>query len=138
MDYAALKAEIQSGPLAAAIAPHIASGNHRAVADALNSVSASFQVPRAIVPSYEIIEAMAPGDWTGVSAAERIRIQVLISAGSVNLSGANTRAAFAAAFGPSTQTRANLIALQTRNGSRAEVSGLGPVTHEDVAIALAS
>lgn len=37
MNHEALKTEIQSGPLAAELAPHIASGNDTAIADALNS-----------------------------------------------------------------------------------------------------
>ena len=37
MNHAALKTEIQTGPLAAELAPHIASGNDTAIADALNA-----------------------------------------------------------------------------------------------------
>lgn len=46
---AALLAEIQSGPLAAALAPLVAAGNDRAVADALNAKTLAGYVPIAEV-----------------------------------------------------------------------------------------
>lgn len=81
---------------------------------------------RDTVPAYEILEAIVPAEWTSLSAAEKQRVQTIISAGTVNLKGANTRAMLGAAFGAGTTTRANLLALQAGPPiSRAEELNLG-------------
>lgn len=92
---------------------------------------------RLVIPSYEVIEATVPSEWVALTAAEKQRYQTIISAGQVMVKGPNTRATFAAMFGPGTATRANLAALQGTTASRADVLGLGPVTAGDVERALA-
>lgn len=93
-------------------------------------------VERTIVESWEVLEATVPAEWAALSAAEKQRYQTIIGAGKVNTKGANTRQAFAAMFGPGTQTRTNLQALQ--NGqpmTRAEELGLGKVGEHHVSAA---
>lgn len=138
MDYVALKAEIQAGPLAAELAPHIASGNDQAISDALNRIDAAVPVDRDVVDSHEIIDATVPAEWGTLTASEKQRYQTITGAGKVNLRNPNIRAAFAAMFGAGTETRAALLAMVTRPGSRAEAGGFGAITPTDVAIALRS
>ena len=54
MDYEALKTEIQTGPLAAELAPFIAAGNDTAIADALNrrDISAKGSVSSHYIRQY--------------------------------------------------------------------------------------
>lgn len=94
---------------------------------------------REVIPSYEILEATVPAEWATLTAQEKQRYQTLISAGQVNLRGANTRAMLGAMFGAGTTTRANMLALQTGPvKSRAEELGLGEVREGDVQIARAN
>lgn len=79
---------------------------------------------RTIVPAYEVLEAIVPTEWAALNAAEKQRVQTIISAGQVNLQGTNTRASLAAAFGAGTTTRANLLALQA-GPSRTRAAELG-------------
>jgi hypothetical protein len=141
MDYAALKTEIQSGPLASELAPHIASGNDQAIADALNRVDAARLIDRTIVPAREIIDATVVADWTALNAAERLRYQTITGAGEVNLKNPNVRASFQQMFPTGSATRTALLALQRRSGSRAEeiadtLKTDSAITPADIAIAL--
>jgi len=138
MDYQALAAEINSGPLAGTLAPLVAAGNDAAVAEALNAVSASHQVTRKLVESYEIVNATDPAEWASLTAQEKQRSQTLVGAGRVDLSNANVRSSFASMFAGAggANTRAAIIALQTRDGSRAESVVGQNVSAADVARAL--
>lgn len=120
MDYAALKAELDTDPGGLGYGPHLASGNDIALVDLLNAINPAISVPRDLIPSYEIFEAIVPTEWSALSAQEKQRIQVILSMGQVDVRGTNTKNAFIEAFAGGTQTRANLIALATRPGSRAE------------------
>jgi hypothetical protein len=140
LNYAALKAELQNDPLGLGYAPHLTSGNDSALADMLNLVRATIAIDRETIPSYEVFDAIVPAEWASLSAQEKQRIQLVLSMGQVYVKGANTRSAFLAAFAAGTTTRANLGALQGRQGSRAEqLFGLGAsVSAQDIAQAKAS
>jgi hypothetical protein len=116
MDLAALKAELTGDPAALGLAA-LSDGF---AADALNAVRAGIDVARGVIPSYEIVNATTPAEWTALSAAEKQRYQTLTGAGQVDSSNANVRAAFSAMFAAGTATRTALTALLTRKGSRAE------------------
>lgn len=88
--------------------------------DLLNELRVAIRIDREVIPAYEVIDALNPGEWESATAQEKQRIALIVSAGEVNVQSANTRAAFGAAFDGGTTTRANLIALQTRDGSRVE------------------
>lgn len=103
-DYAALKAELQK--------PDLSGLSDAAAASKLNADTVTTTVPRSIVPSYEVLEAMDPTEWAALTSDNKTRIQMFISAGSINIQGTNTRNAFAAAFGAGTASRAALLALQ--------------------------
>ena len=138
MDYEALRAEITGDPTGLGYAAAVARGDDTAVAALLNAPRAGVSVQRELVPAHEVFEAIAPPEWAALSAAEKQRVQTILSMGTVNVRGAQTRAALAAAFGAGTATRTALVALQARTGSRAEaVLGAGVGVHEaDVARAL--
>lgn len=123
MDYQILFTEIQR--------PVYQGLNDKAVADALNARNVTAE--RDVVEAWEVFECITATDYTALAAAERTRIQIMLSCGQVNIKGPNTRAMLAAAFGPATTTRANLIALQGKTISRAEQLGLGQVQAGDVA-----
>ncbi len=133
MDYAALKAEITTDPTGLGYAGKA----DAACADLINLVRATIQIDRTSIPAAEVIEATVPSEWAALTTQEKDRYALLIGAGSINPKGPNTRAVFQAMFGPPTTTRGNLIALQSRDGSRAEqLFGIGMVVnHLDIAAA---
>jgi hypothetical protein len=117
-------------------AASIASGDDVTTASIINLPRVSISIEQQVVPAYEVLEAIVPSEWSALTAQEKQRVELMLSLGEVKLSGPNTRSALAAAFGPATTTRANLIALQNRIGSRAEAlfgQSVGPI---DIARAL--
>lgn len=123
MDYIRLKSEITNDPAALGYSE----ASDQQIADLLNARTTNRTTERSIVPSHEILEATVPSEWSALTAAEKQRYQTITGAGQVNLSGPNTRLMLGAMFGAGTQTRANMIALQTIVVSRAEELGLGKV-----------
>src|SRR3990172_2184325 len=129
----ALKSEIDSDPTALGYAGK----NDQEVADLLNTLNPSIRIDRDIVSTWEVIEATVPSEWASLSADEKNRYGIFASLGTINLKGTNIRNAFGAMFAAGTTTRANLIAIQKRDGTRAEQlfgSGVG-VSLLDVHIA---
>ena len=124
--YADLAAELES--------PDLATLDDAAAAEKLNTDTVTVQVARSIIPAHEVFEAIVPGEWAALNAAEKQRVQTILAMGSVDLRGANTRASLGAAFGPATTTRANLLALQaeTITRTRAEAAFGRTVTLPDV------
>jgi len=120
MDLAALKAELLADPLGLGYAPLLAHGADSSLADLLNAVRPSIDINRGVIPSYEIVNATTPTEWTALSTTEKQRYQTLTGAGQVDSGNANVRAAFQAMFAAGTATRTALTALLTRKGSRAE------------------
>ena len=128
MDLAILKAELLADPAGLGYAPLLAAGADGTVADLLNAVRDTISIDRGVIPSYEIVNATAPAEWTALSASEKQRYQTLTGAGQVDSGNINVRAAFQAMFAAGTATRTALVALVTRKGSRAEqVFGPGVV-----------
>ena len=140
INYTQLATEITTDPKVLGFAALVAVGNDAAIAAALNlvRVGVDYQINRLPVPAYEIFEQIVPSEWAALTAAEKQRIQTLLSMGTVDPRGTNTRQAFQDAFGVGTTTRANLIAYLKRQASRAEVLfGDGVrITYTDVAKAL--
>lgn len=138
MNLTALKTEVQTDPTALGYAAYLATGSLSPIVDLLNAPRAGVTVFRGVIPSYEIVNATEPTEWAALSSAEKQRYQTLTGAGQVDVSNANVRAAFSAMFAAGTATRAALVALASRVGSRAEqLFGAGvAVTADDVARAL--
>lgn len=120
MTYAALKAEITIDPTGIGLVSPYNAGQDGAVADALNLVRA-VSVTRLFVSSYEVLQNIVPSEWTALAAGPKQQLQTLLACPTLDASNANVRSWFTTIFGAGTQTRTNLAALQTRNGSRAEV-----------------
>ena len=129
MDYRILADELAGDPLGRGYAGM----TDAAAATPLNTANRA--VERGLVAAHEIFEAIVPSDWTVLSAAEKQRLQTIMSLGEVNLRGTNTRAALAAAFGAGTATRTALVALQSEMMSRAAELGLSAVAKNDVTVA---
>lgn len=139
MDRQELANEINADPVAMGYAAHVAAGAHESIAHLLNAPRPGVTVWRGVIPAHEIISATVPAEWAALTADEKQRYQTLTGAGDVDTGAAHVRTAFAAMFGPTTQTRTNLTALAQRQGSRAEeLWGAGVVvTHAHVTAALA-
>lgn len=133
MDYEVLKDKIVNDLALNQLAEQ---GRDADIANRLNAVDENVRIARGVVPAYEIVAAIVPTDWAAATAAEKQRVQLIVSAGQVDTLADNVRSAFQAAFGVGTQTRANLIALLTRAGSLAEQIVGQNVTAADVAVAL--
>ena len=136
MDYVALKSEIQADGAGLGFAPLVTAGSTQKIADLLNEVSASYQIDVETVDSSIVLEAIVLSDWGGLTADQKDNVRMVLSTGTIYVKGTNTRAILSDAF--SGTTLANLVALQTRDGSRAEsLFGANVVVrHNDVSIAL--
>jgi len=143
IDLPSLKAEIESGPLATELAPHVTSGAMGIIANILNRKDSCCQVDNFITV-FQLEEAVDPTDWPTPGADQWKRDlwrDILLSIGSdnkINANATNLKAKVLLIFAPATDTRTNLGALQTRDGSRIEqLFGVGVgVSHRQVANAL--
>jgi hypothetical protein len=154
MDYAALKAEIQSGPLASELAPHIASGNDQAIADRLNAqtVSRAVRAPMVSVLRHLVDQdkwlaivdkAAESGTNAAKTAARRLleiaRIAAAIPEATIDVNAPGVQTGLNALVSVGTITAADqtaIIAFGTELAARVDILGLGRVTPTDVAIAL--
>ncbi|MEO0166747.1 MAG: hypothetical protein ABIL39_11495 [candidate division WOR-3 bacterium] len=135
IDYITLKNEFVNDPRGYGYTIYWENGQDWKLAELINEVRNNIKIDRELVNAYEVFECIVPEEWAALTTQEKERIRLILAMGQVNLKGANTRAAFQAAFGTGTTTRANLINLLKRNGSRAEeLFGAGTsITWEDVA-----
>ena len=138
IDLTALRDEIVNDPLAKGYKdPGGSWKGDGTIADLFNQVVPSQAVDRELVPAHEIIAAVDPSEWAALTAEQKRIFQTIAGTGDVNVSAANVRSAFGALFPAGTTTRNNLIALQQRDGNRAEILwGEGTIVHHlDVAAA---
>jgi len=134
MDYTALKNEFLNDPNGYGYSVYYADGQDWRLAELINQIRDTIFIARGdTVPSYEIFEAIVPTEWDLLSVQEKQRIQLILSMGEISVNGPNTKSAFLLAFGVGTTTRANLIALTTRKGSRAEQLFGHAVSWDDIA-----
>lgn len=120
VDSVALKAELDADPSGLGYAAHMASGDNAALVALLNEPHAADQMNRGVVPAHEVITATDAGEWAALSDVEKGRYNTITGGGEVDASATNVRAAFAAMFVGGTATRAALLAIGTRDGSRIE------------------
>lgn len=134
LDFLALKAELQTDPLGLGYAVFIASGSDHRLADLLNEPRAAIRVDRGLIPSHEVVNVL---EWTDAAVGVSLQpISAILAAGQVDVSNVRVRAAFATVFPAGSGTRTRLIALATRDGSRAAQLFDVSVVHADVAWAL--
>lgn len=139
---ATLKNELLTDPKGYGYA---AVANADTLADMLNLVRATEQVPQSSLKSSDIFQAIVPTEWSAMvtTLAKFQYLQILVEVGSgtgrIDLSNGNVKAALDLIFpsGSSPLTNAALHALYLRNGSRAEtLFGVGTVvTGADVSAA---
>lgn len=130
VDYPKLKTEL-------ALPEYAALDNVAAAAHLMGKTAVT--ATRKLVPAHELYEAMVPTEWENTSAQEKQRIENILSMGTADLGGTNTRAALAAAFGAGTQSRANILALRNETRPYVVVQGIADastvVNEYDVQIA---
>lgn len=126
MDMAALKNELAQDPLNRGYAGM----DDVQAADSLNA--SGRDVDRDSVTGGEIAASLVRSELAAISAAERAYVFALLSCQAIPLT-ANFKTELGAVFGPGSATRANVLTLLKRTGSRAEELGLGHVTTSHVA-----
>lgn len=154
IDYAALKTELNTDPTALGYAAPRTAGDDVTLAGIVNLLRATIQIRRADISASEIANAIDVADYTALpgsptaaqlSSERRFLAWItgILTVGSVRLlndDGTNAPAItnFQAMFPAGSATRTRLLALASRNGSRAEqLFGAGTViTSADVAKAL--
>lgn len=125
MNYQVLAAELAL--------PAYAGLTDQEAADALNARTVSVDVET--ISGADLLDATTPADLTALSAAQRNFFNAMLAIPNMIVRGANTRAHLAAMFGPGTQTRTNLSALQQTTTSRSEQLGLPRIGAHHVAMA---
>lgn len=138
VDYAALKNEIDTDPATIGYAPLVTSGDDVGIANLLNQVRAGTSITKAFIPLEDVLAAIVKTEFDSLTSAQKTVVDQFIRGTRIKSGDANMRATLGALFAAGTTTRANLVALSTRTGSRAEVLfGEGIVIgHADVARAL--
>lgn len=102
-------------------------------ADALNAKTVTVDVET--ISGSDVFEATAQSDYNALTANQKGLFHAIMGMETIRVKGSNTRAALLAMFGPGTQTRTNLAALQTTLTSRAAQLGLPSVGAHHVAYA---
>lgn len=144
MDYVALKSELVNDPAALGYAPHIASGNDGALAAILNDLalgtSKGYKLDVASVDAATLQCGVQASEYVALTQPMRELWQAIISAsiGGVPVKNQQLRLQIGAVWAANTNSRANMLAMQTRSCTRAELLfGEGvQVTPADIAIAL--
>jgi len=116
VDLVVLKTELQTDPTGLGYSIVDLAASHAL----LNELRVSIQIAQQMLPATDIIDATVFSELAATSATEQRMYIALTGAGEVNVESANVRAAFMAIFPSGSTTRANLGALQSRDGSRAE------------------
>ncbi len=105
-------------------------------ADQLNAKNVARNVTS--VTGQEVFEAATATDYAALSVEHKTLFLGIVGMGTILVNGVNTKAALLAMFGPGTDTRANLAALQQETVSRAVELGLGFVYQGHIEAARAS
>ncbi len=114
-----LATEINTDPTALGLVALKAAGSDQAIADALNLSRAGITVDRNDIQAKELQAAVVVAEYVALAQPQRDLWQALLTIAPLNAGDANTKAAVAAVFSAGA-TRTALVALATRQGSRAE------------------
>lgn len=126
MDLVALKSELNSDPLGRGYA---------AMSDeqAANSLNVSDRTPnRDTLDAGYLVASIVQSEYGSLSAAQKDYLRLIAMAQTLPLT-ATVKVELGAIFPANSATRANLLALMKRPGSRAEELGLGTITPSNVA-----
>jgi hypothetical protein len=133
----ALKTELLTDPTGLGYAGPIASGITWQLADLINATTSSIQIFRSSIPTWEVIACTDMTEYTALTANNKQMYQTLVSAGTVSGADSRIRSMFGAIFAAGT-TRTALLAMASRNGSRAEQLFGTAVSASDCSAALGS
>lgn len=138
--YEQLATELNTDPTSRGYAPYIASGDDVGLAKNINQTGAGI-VERVTVTSDIFQTAVVFSDYSALTDQQRSLWQTIVTASvqnGVQVKDAKIRAQIVAIWPAGSVTRANLVAMQTKSGSRAEVlwGELTVVNTSDIAIAL--
>jgi len=142
IDLVALNTEITTDPTGRGYAPFVSSGHTQGVADLLNEKQSAIRMDN-FVTGTQLLEAVVTTDYPTTSAEQDKRdlwrdvLAAVISEGTINANATRIKTHVLQVFSGAA-TRSNLAALQTRDGSRAEVlfGRDSVVTHRNVGLAL--
>lgn len=134
----ALKTEILTDPASLGYAAQ--GGDQGAMANLINARTSSQSVTVTNVTNISMQQSVIGTEYADLPATAQRAWGALVGLDTVPVCNTNIRAQIQAIWSAGTTTRANLVALQTRDGSRAEVLfGEGVrVHHLDIAAALGS
>lgn len=141
VDQAALKAEIQNDPSAVGYSAVLTAADGDALlANLLNQPRAGTRVNRGVLDSWLLLDAVAPADLLALTGGQMNLFLAIVSTGHFSVNSVNIQAILNGLFPSATAptTNANLVALRSRLGSRAEaLFGAGTIIDSlDVAVAL--
>jgi len=118
-----LRTELLTDPRGLGYSAGISIGDHNRISDLLNTSAASHSVSTGTVYSLGMQQSVVPAEYAILSAAQRDLWGAIVATAIDGIAISNTlirsQVAFIWALG--TVTRTNLLALDTRIGSRAEV-----------------
>lgn len=145
VQYVQLKTELTTDPLVPPmgynVTPtfYVTNNNDAALADMLNAIgtTAAFQVSN-VITNAQLWNAAVSGDLENLPTPKRTLLQIALQVPSFDLGVQETHAKLLMIFPDTSATYANVLALQHRQGSRAEVLfGRGTtIRTADVACAL--
>lgn len=137
MNHAALRTELLTDPAGLGYAPLIAGGADQSLADVLNAPRAGVVAQVFDVATSDVVNCIVPSEYNALTAAARDYLALLCGTERISIvPGGQVRAGLKALFPAASGTRANLVALLDRPGSRADYLGLPGVTADHVAVAL--
>lgn len=116
----ALRTEIDTDPTSLGLAALKASGSHAGIADALNLRRATISVFRDDIQSWEMAAALVKTDWDALSVGDKQLFAAMLAVGRIDATSASLRTIMTSMFPGGSATLANLAALASRQGSRAE------------------
>ena len=119
-----LKTDITSGTLSSTFAPLVSAENWDAIAAMYNDVANGGLIDRNTVTVFDLQSAVVGSEYIALTVGQRDLWNCLIiacSSSSIPLKNSNLRGQVAAVFGAGTTSRTNLLALQQRQGTKAEV-----------------
>lgn len=143
-DYSALKLELTNDPLELGLTTLPA--DDEANANILNLVRDTIQIDRESIPLAEIMVNIDRDEFLAAAEGDRNWIMAIGAGGSVNpKAGGEVREGLLQIFSAQSETRANLLAILTEDGSRitqlfkaGTLSFGGAVTPSDIALARAA
>lgn len=126
-DFARIKAEIQTNPVAMAYGVWATTADSARIQALMHDPT---KRPRlhVLVDSYLVVNAMDPTEFAALTAVPLQRLAAILAAGQVDMANANVRTMANAIFpvgGPTRTALAALWAAQSQNMSRAEELGIG-------------